>query len=171
MILAADPSCTRFGLALGGPENGKPRAWTVRLPGADDHVLDRTLGNAADTVSLLCRTSGVKIVAIEAPIVIADRSAHTMVALMQLSGAVRAAAHRAGCKVMMVASSTVRKHFVGHGRPENPKQAVMDRCRLLGWEFQDDNSADAAAVWCHAMSITYPKWAPNGTPLFAGAAA
>lgn len=171
MILAADPSTTRFGLALGGPDNGKPRAWTIKLPGAADNVLDRTLGNAADTIALQCRFSKVTLVAIEEPIIIDDRSAHTMKSLMQLTGAIRAAAHRSGCRVMLVHSSTVRRHFVGHGFPHNPKQAVMDRCRLLNWEFTDDNSADAAALWCYAMSITFPKWAPNGTPLFAGGAA
>lgn len=166
MILACDPSTRRFGLAIGGPENGKPRAFTLALPGADELVFDRTLGNAYDTVSLQCRNSGVKIVAIEAPIIISERSAHTMTALMQLTGAVRAAAQRAGCKTMLVASSTVRKHFIGHGRHPDPKRAVMDRCRLLGWEVSDDNAADAAATWAYAMSITYPQWSPKSTPLF-----
>lgn len=171
MILACDPSTTRFGIAFGGPADGKPKAFTVKLPGADEHVFDRTLGNAADTVALYCRTQQVKIVAIEAPIIAygpnADRTAHTMASLMQLTGAVRAAAQRSGCSVLMAASSTVRKMFVGHGRPEDPKRAVMARCKLLGWQFEDDNSADAAATWAWAMSVNYPQWAPNATPLFA----
>lgn len=173
MILACDPSCTAFGFALGGPEDAKPRAWTLKLPGADPYVLDKTFATAMDTVGLLCRSQKVTICAIEAPIIVMSRdsAAHTLAALVGLSAVVRAAAHRAGARVLLAASSTVRKHFVGHGRPDNPKRAVMDRCRLLGWDFTDDNAADAAATWCWAMSVSYPKWVPNGTPLFAGALA
>src|SRR5690606_34904388 len=64
----------------------------------------------------------------------------------------------------------VRRHFLGQGRPSNPKRAVMDRCRLLGWPVADHNCADAAALWCWAKS-TYDKSfrVETGTPLFKGA--
>lgn len=168
MILATDPSTTRFGLAIGGPNDGKPRAWTIKLPGADDHVFDRCLGSVYETISTTCRSFCVEIVAIEAPLIqkMQGSNAHTLAALVEVSGVIRAAAQRAGCKTLRIGSSTVRKMFVGRGFPDDPKQAVMQRCRLLGWDFSDDNAADAAATWAWAMSVTYPRWAPKSTPLF-----
>lgn len=45
--------------------------------------------------------------------------------------------------------STVRKLFLGHGRPDNAKAKVIRRCRDLGWRVQDDHQADAAAIWTY----------------------
>lgn len=86
----------------------------------------------------------------------------------------QAAGARANCRVHTCAVSTVRKHFVGTGnlKRDEAKRAVMDRCRLLGWPIangegrDDDNRADANAVWAYSMALTFPTWAPNGTPLF-----
>ncbi len=63
---------------------------------------------------------------------------------------------------------TVRRHFVGNGRPKNPKAVVMARCRQLGWDPPDDNAADAAALWDWAKS-TYDRksMSPPPTALFA----
>ena len=69
------------------------------------------------------------------------------------------------------AVSTVRKAFLGHGRPDDPKAAVMRQCRLLGWNPQDDHQADAAALFYYAKATFEPKWAPGATPLFARAPA
>ena len=54
----------------------------------------------------------------------------------------------------------VRLHFIGC----NPKRArakplVMRQCRAMGWEVQDDNEADALAVWHFMCSILEPKLA------------
>lgn len=167
MLLALDLSTVKTGFAFGGESDHSPRTGVWSLPGADESVFDQTLARLADSVSSLAAMIKPKHVFIEAPLVIMDRSAHTMVALMQLTGAARSAATRAGGKVALIASQTVRRHFVGSSRPENPKQVVMERCRLLGWSVQDDNAADAAATWCYGMSLKFPKWSPQGTPLFA----
>lgn len=165
-MVGFDPSTTRFGVALGGERDPKPKSLVWHLPGADNQVFDRTLKVASDSAREILLSTGATDIFIEAPIIISDRSAHTMAALMQLTGAVRAAVPKT-CRVHMVASSTVRKHFLQHGRPENPKLAVKNRCKLLGWDFEDDNAADACAVWCYGISLVCPKWSPNGTPLFA----
>lgn len=167
MLIAFDPSTVRFGVALGKPEDAAPKSLVWRLPGADAIVIDRMLAGVADSITSLCKVVKPTHVVIEAPIVTFDRSAHTMIALMQLTGVARAMAKRGGAEIIMVASQTVRKHFVGAGRPENPKRAVIERCRLLGWEPEDDNAADAMATWCWGMSSLFPGWAPKGTPLFA----
>lgn len=166
-VAAFDPSTTKFGVAFGTERDGKPRTIVWQLPGADELVFDRTLGIVLDSVTSLLSVANVKLVAIEAPIIVAARSAHTMVALMQLAGVVRAASHKAGARVHMVASSTVRKHFVNHGRPDDPKRAVMERCRVLGWDVANNDAADAAATWSWLMSKSFPRWSPKSTPLFA----
>lgn len=62
---------------------------------------------------------------------------------------------------------TIRKHFLGKGRPSNPKKAVLDRCKLLGWGPKDDNAADACAVWDYAKSLKDPDYrTEKSTPLF-----
>lgn len=167
-LLGLDLGTRKLGFALGGPDRA-PKSGVVSLPGADDHTLPRTLSIAAETVASLCRVSGAKCVVIEAPIVIPERSAHTMLSLVQLTGAVRSVVYRAGCSERLVPPQTVRKFFVGHGRPDNPKQAIMERCRLLGWSPEDDNAGDALAAWAWGMATLCPKWAPKSTPLFAGA--
>jgi hypothetical protein len=63
---------------------------------------------------------------------------------------------------------TVRKHFLGKARPENPKLAVLDRCRLLGYvdrDFADTDAGDAIALWDYACA-TYGRVAPAALHLF-----
>lgn len=61
---------------------------------------------------------------------------------------------------------THRKFFVGQARPENPKAATIKRCREMGWEPQDDNVADALAIWSFACAQIAPDTALDTTPLF-----
>lgn len=175
MLLAIDASSTATGYAFGGPKNGAPRGGVWKLPGADEHVLDMTLGRASESIIQLCGLIKAEHVAIETPLMVMgnNASAHTLMALMQLTGAIRAAAHRAGCSVQMCAISSVRKHFIGRGNMKSAeaKAAVQDRCRLLNWDYGDSNDrSDANAVWAYAMSRRYPEWAPKATPLFRASA-
>ena len=169
MIIGMDPSTTKFGIAFGGSLDAAPKSLVWTLPGAADNVFDRTLSSAALSVSELCRFVKATHIFIEAPIIIGERSAHTMVALMQLTGAVRAAGSRAGCRITMVAASTVRKHFVGSGRAKKPE--VVARCLLLGWRCTDDNAADACATWDYGMSVLRVGSAVRSSPLFREVAA
>lgn len=167
MLIAFDLSTTKTGFAFGSPRDSAPACGAWKLPGADDDVFDRTLSTLAESVGALCRTVKPQWAVIEKPLVISNRSAHTMVALMQLTGAARAAAARAGCRIRLIPPQTVRKHFVGNGFPENPKQAVMDRCRMLRWDVEDDNAADACACWSWGISTLYR--AGVHTAMFKGA--
>jgi len=170
-VVGFDPSTSRFGVACGGERDPRPRSFVWKLPGADPHVFDRTLSIAfTSTYELLMATRATDLF-VEMPIIVNDSSTHTMMALIQLVGAIRAAAAKAGVRVHMVATSTIRKHFIGVGnlKTKEAKPAVMRRCELLGYEITDDNSADACAVWNYGISLVCPKWSPQGTPLFAGA--
>ena len=39
------------------------------------------------------------------------------------------------------------------------KELTMRQCRAMGWEVEDDNEADALAVWHFMCSILEPKLA------------
>jgi hypothetical protein len=99
----------------------------------------------------------------------ARKSAELGEALLGFVAVAQTAALIAGAKPWLVSSSTVRKHFIGNGRAPDPKAAVMFRCRQLGWNFEDDNAADALATWDYAKSLLSPGWAWKGTPLLAKA--
>ncbi|MDC7784806.1 hypothetical protein PQJ75_00875 [Rhodoplanes sp. TEM] len=47
--------------------------------------------------------------------------------------------------------SEIRKYFIGTGRPpkNQGKKMVMARCAALGWQYADDNAADALALWAY----------------------
>jgi len=47
--------------------------------------------------------------------------------------------------------STVKKHISGNGGPgkEHVKAAILAR----GWQFVDDNAADALALWCYGCDL------------------
>lgn len=176
MILTIDGSTTCTGFAFGGRNDRAPRGGVWKLPGADEQVFDRTLSLAYDSTLLLAQTIKAVEVCIEAPInnVASGGNAHTAMALIQLTGAFRAAAYRANCRVRLIAVSTVRKTFIGKGnlQKHEAKAAVIARCRQLGWDVTDsdglvnDNRADANAVWYWAVASRYPTWSPQSTPLF-----
>jgi hypothetical protein len=175
VLLALDLSSVATGFAFGDGSYTAPKVGVWRLPGAADDVFDRTLSVLGESILQLCRVIKATRVAIEAPIIAygsqKNRSAHTAATMLLLTGVARGAAYTATKRnAALVASSTVRKHFVGHGFPDNPKKAVMDRCRLLGWQIDSHDAADAAALFAYDMAVHEPKWAPRSTPLFRGAA-
>jgi len=54
-----------------------------------------------------------------------------------------------GVTAEKISVQTVRKSFLGHGFPPDPKEAVMAQCRLMGFDVKNDNEADALAIWHH----------------------
>jgi hypothetical protein len=78
-------------------------------------------------------------------------------------------AHLRGIAEISTASvPDVRAHFIGERRMKRKpaKQAVMERCRRLGWEVRNDNEGDACALWSFACSLIDPRLALNVVPLF-----
>jgi hypothetical protein len=89
--------------------------------------------------------------------------------LAGLHGVIRALARRA--KIPEVVSANVqdvRQHFIHQrGLPrEKAKQAVMHTCKLLGWQADDADCADALALWSHTVALIDPHSALRLTPLF-----
>lgn len=74
-------------------------------------------------------------------------------------------AHLMGVPVLRFQVASIRKHFLGkhlrsvdypglskqRARAEI-KQAVIRRCISLGWKVEDDDAADAAALWDYACA-------------------
>lgn len=156
MLIGIDASSVRTGFAFGSVHDLAPKGGVWTAPGASDLVFDTTLAGLSDSLGTLARAIRAEHVCIEAPLLIndSDHGAHTAMVLIQLTGALRAAAKRAGCQVHLCAVSTVRRHFIGKGdlRSAEAKRAVQHRCKQLGWPFIDDNHSDSMAVWDYGIA-------------------
>lgn len=89
--------------------------------------------------------------------------------LAGLHGIMKGMASRYGVGEIAIASvGDVRAHFIGDRslQRDAAKRAVMERCKMLGWECKDDNAADALAVWSFACATIDPAWGLQVSPLF-----
>jgi hypothetical protein len=97
------------------------------------------------------------------------RSERTARMLIGLCGITEAVAHQTGHRIMEANVQDVRKHLLGARPPTGEGKAmVMQRLRILGHEYRDDNEADALALWLYATAIANSRIAQMTTPLFAG---
>lgn len=123
-----------------------------------------------NSVSGLCAVIHPRIVVIEAPLVLKDRfhGGRPLIVLLALYGATLAAASRSGAVCEDAHVQTWRKFFIGHGNMPGveAKAAAMERCRILGWNAESHDQAEACGIWAFAMATHYPKWSPKSTPLF-----
>lgn len=159
--------------AIAFGDNGAPRTVAYRLHG----------GGAARGVAFLrfnewlwtmLGQTGARLVAYEAPIIGgAPINANMALLLIGLAAQVEMVAASRDIPCISVAVQTVRKHSLGHGRPENPKRAVLQRCDQLGWDVGcDHNRADAAMLWMYVKSVHDKSFrVETGSPLFAAARA
>ena len=167
MLLALDINSVRCGWAFGGPDDSFPRSDCWLLPGGAD--LTRSCMSLYNSISELSKLIHTTICVIEAPLNIGDRNPRSNLVLIALYGAANAAAGNAKARVIDAHVSTWRKTFLGMGYPPKgtAKQMALDRCKLLRWPAENHDQAEACGIWCWGMSISYPHWAPKGTPLFA----
>lgn len=63
-------------------------------------------------------------------------------------------AYNANVKVMGCDVGSIRALFAGKGAKNKGqgKALTMQRCKMLGWDFANDDEADAYAVWAFAVS-------------------
>lgn len=128
-----------------------PRFGDVRLKKPDDPP-DVAVGNIACWMRDRLSTFKPDCIVIEAPLnpvasLTRGNSYGTSTMLLQMIGAVKGVAKCYGVPWKEAHVQSVRKAFVGHGRPENPKRAVMEQCRSMGCNVRTDNEADAVALW------------------------
>jgi len=63
--------------------------------------------------------------------------------------------------------SAVRVHFLGRNYTSKvAKQMTYERCHALGWEVENLDQADAAALWSYQTAWLNPRLAHLSTPLF-----
>jgi crossover junction endodeoxyribonuclease RuvC len=88
--------------------------------------------------------------------------------LAGLQGIMRGVAALRGIPVSEATVVQIRAHFIGDSslRRKAAKTAVIERCRALGWNVQNDNEADACAAWSCACGRIDPAHALTVTPLF-----
>jgi hypothetical protein len=149
-IVAADIA-SATGLAVDGGD-GRPRGLTFRVPcGGED--LGRAGLAFSEWLYGVVAIEKPDLLAIEAPVLgNAGGRVFTSEILIGLAFMAAVVAKSRGIRFERAHVQTVRRHLLGQGRPDNPKRAVLARCRLLGWAPANDNEADAMAVWAWAKA-------------------
>lgn len=173
--LFLDISKSATGFAFDGEDGGPPRKGTWGVPtrcgdfGEVGYAFQRWLRP-------LIGMTGAEILGFEAPMVPAGGSfniptnADTIQTLIGLSWAAQIVAAERVMRVVGARPQTIRKHFCGSGHAK--KADVMARCRMLRWEFGNDNEADAMAGWSWLKATHDKAYQPHAvTALFAGARA
>lgn len=162
MIIVALDLATVSGIAIGSP-GGKPRAFSVDLGKAKSE--DSRFSKALTLTHQLIIDHKPDLIVIEAPVG-GPKTSHFLVGLV---ACVRGCCFNRGVPLESHSIAAIRKHFLGghvtsaHYKhlPERArkaaarkdgKDAVMNRCRALGWQAADDNAADALALFDFAAS-------------------
>jgi hypothetical protein len=89
--------------------------------------------------------------------------------LAGLHGIIRGVAYRRGIyQIAEYSVGDVRQHFLGERKfkREIAKRETVRRCQMLGWPVEDDNAADACALWSFAAALIEPQHALQLSPLF-----
>lgn len=89
--------------------------------------------------------------------------------LAGLHGIVRAVAFLRGVyRIETAAVGDVRGHFINDRacKRKEAKRETVEKCRALGWPCDDDNAADALAVWSYMCGLIDPATALQVSPLF-----
>lgn len=172
-VLAFDLA-TRCGVCV-GDAGATPKAWAVDLgKGLSD---EQKWARALRMTERYIADHSPDLVSVEAPVGGREASAY----LIGLAACVMGQATRQMLRApVMYQSSTVRRHFLGKalavrdfpGKSKAAakaaiKQAVMDRCDLLGWKADDPDACDAIALWDLTIAKERIQVAPGGG-LFAG---
>ena len=150
-LIAAFDLATLTGYAI-GRAGERPRFGTWRLKHPDDEP-EQAWRNLGCKLRDECEAFRPDIVVYEAALPPRAKGAEgitnskTTVMLLGLPGALQGVCGCYGVRARKMYVQSVRKSFLGLGRPENPKRAVMAHCRALGFDVKDDNAADALAIW------------------------
>lgn len=149
---------TQTGVAF-GPAGGTPRVVSVDLgKGLSEAQRFSRMIRMADQFLTMHKPD---LVVYEAAIG-GQNSSQYLIGLVSCLRAV-AADHKLDAKPVYLAG--VRKHFIGKNltvkdfpvlnrgsAKKEIKRVVMNRCRALGWDIDDDNEADACAAWDYACA-------------------
>jgi Holliday junction resolvasome RuvABC endonuclease subunit len=168
MKLLAFDLATNTGVAF-GPAGSVPTCQTVRLGEAGDHHSAR-FSQALHLTHTLIADLRPDLIVVEQPIAAgAKGGADRILMAAGLRACVMGVARLRSVRIREYAVATVRKHFIGDAKLKRTeaKSAVIAECLRRGWSVQNDNEADAAALWDLACAKAGFQVAPGG--LFSGA--
>lgn len=150
-VLALDLA-SKTGVAVGDP-NTIPLCFTENLGEVGEHHGAR-FAQAFRMMKRLIVAHQPALIVLEAPFKTKHSKMQIEYMLMGLRGCVMGAAHMFHIPFEQHDVSTIRKHFIGHGRLKraDAKRATIARCGQLGWKVANDDEADAAALWDYACS-------------------
>lgn len=162
-VIALDISKSNTGIAEGRPGE-VPRLSSLPFRKDHDGILSadrRALKWIAMRLSVE-RDLTLLRVAIEAPLQTVPPDTGNIKTTLQLYSLVMtvgAFAEERGCMVAIHPPGTIRKHFIQNGglKSDEAKRQVFARCQALGWEPENFDQSDAAALWWFACR----KWAPR----------
>jgi Holliday junction resolvasome RuvABC endonuclease subunit len=150
-ILALDVATTT-GVCVGS-SGAAPRAWTVDL---GKSPIQRKLSNALVMTQGLITAHNPDLIVIEAPI----GGKKVNQPLIKMVGCIEGCAFNRGVKTLPVNLASVRKHFLGKAFTKQHfphltekaarveiKNMVIRRCTAIGWNPENDDEADAMALW------------------------
>lgn len=161
-ILALDIAINT-GVAFGSSVS-VPRTWTVNL-GKPPHA--QRFSNALRMTQELIQANDPDLVVVEAAIGGPKASAF----LIKLVGCVEGVCWNRSVKCETLHLGTIRKHFLGkalttrhfpHLKPADAKKAikmkVVQQCGARGWSVENDDEADALALWDYACATYAPRY-------------
>ncbi len=170
-ILALDLA-SRTGWACGYPALPKPPSGSVRFAREGASLGAIFAGCRQWLGDFVATETDVSLIVFEAPMAPSHMagftSAHIIRVLVGLCAVVEEFGYSRGYDVREAKVSEVRQHFIGSNRirRKEAKAQTIAACNRLGWSPQDDNAADALALWHYQASILDPKLAVQTSPLF-----
>jgi|GEM_PF-573756 len=168
MIVAALDLATKTGVAV-GPCGGQPELWTLDLKSEHEAKFHATLlMKIHGLTQRLIVEVGVTKIFIEKPFVAGHNNFETTLLTIGLTANVISWAERKGIPFDLIPAQTVARHFIGSGKMKRDakKAAILAQCQTRGWAPQDDNQADAAALWDLACTRLCDAHAAATGPLF-----
>lgn len=169
-VLALDLSKSCVGWAV-DETDGRPRAGSWR--GASEFMPGKAGALFSEWLCMMISTYKPDMIAAEAAAMgssSADFYMSREISKMLIGLAFLAETIAASYKLQYreAAVQSCRKSFVNNGHAK--KREVRERCRHLGWHVENDDEADACAVWYHVKAKNQQGFQPDvGTPLFSKA--
>lgn len=176
MLLSLDVATT-VGWASGVA--GSPPQWGARNF-AGKGGTGEVIGKFRQWLNQRCYELKPRLIAFESPYVARPQlraggpppmNALTLRRLLAMVGTVEAVAWELRIACREATPAEIAKFFTGRARwggREQKKAAVIAACHRLGWMVEDDNSADALALWAMAEDIMCPGIRPAVLPVFTG---
>jgi crossover junction endodeoxyribonuclease RuvC len=172
MIVLALDLATRTGWARGMP-GGEPTYGSIRW-GGDKASQAAVFGTYAKWfIDQTTEENRPDVVVYEMPIIArwGKTNANANEILQGLAAITQALAYIRGIhnnRLQAVHVGTWRRYFIGRDKVDRDeaKNLTIRKCRLLKWEPEDDNAADALGLWSYQCALLDPQTSLKVTPLF-----